>query len=262
VSLEIASALITMLLFVGLNWRANADDATNNPTAVTNTAARIRSTFAEADARHKKEPASAEAAWQFARACFDLADIAGSNSERAAIAEQGIAACQQVIARQAGSAAAHYYLGMNLGQLAQTRGLGALKLVKQMEGEFTIAKDLDEHFDYAGPDRNLGLLYLGAPVLASIGSRSKARQHLKRAVELAPEYPENRLNLIEAYSKWGDRHDATRELKALEEGWDAARVQFAGEQWFSSWVDWEERLKKVKKKVEEPSKALEAPHKQ
>src|ERR1051326_2638785 len=143
---------------------------------------------------------------------------------------------------------------MNLGQLAQTRGLGALKLVKQMEGEFTIAKDLDEHFDYAGPDRNLGLLYLGAPVLASIGSRSKARQHLKRAVELAPEYPENRLNLIEAYSKWGDRHDATRELKALEEGWDAARVQFAGEQWFSSWVDWEERLKKVKKKVEEPSK--------
>ena len=62
---------------------------------------------------------------------------------------------------------------MNLGQLARTRGLSALKLVDQMEREFTRARDLDEHLDWAGPDRNLGLLYGDAPVIGSIGSRTR-----------------------------------------------------------------------------------------
>ena len=101
---------------------------------------------------------------------------------------------------------------MNLGQLARTKGLGALKLVDQMEREFSRARELDEQLDYAGPDRNLGLLYRDAPAIGSVGSRTRAREHLKRAVELAPQYPENRLNLIEAYLKWGERTGAYREL--------------------------------------------------
>jgi hypothetical protein len=95
---------------------------------------------------------------------------------------------------------------MNLGQLARTKGLSALKLVDQMEGEFTRARDLDEHLDYAGPDRSLGLLYRDAPVIGSVGSRTRAREHLRRAVEVAPQYPENRLSLIEAYLKVGRTH--------------------------------------------------------
>ena len=39
------------------------------------------------------------------------------------------AACRQALAQGSNSAPAHYYLGMNLGQLARTRGLSALKLV-------------------------------------------------------------------------------------------------------------------------------------
>ena len=35
---------------------------------------------------------------------------------------------------------------------------------------FLAALALDKNFDYAGPDRNLGLLYRDAPVLASIDS--------------------------------------------------------------------------------------------
>src|SRR5204863_9133981 len=99
----------------------------------------------------------------------------------------------------------HYYLGMNLAQLAQTKMLGALKIVTQMEREFSIVRDLDEEFDQAGADRNLGLLYRDAPAIGSIGSRGKARQHLEHAVKLAPPSPENRLNLIETYLKWGER---------------------------------------------------------
>jgi tetratricopeptide (TPR) repeat protein len=230
------------------------------PTAAeTEFAAYAQRSFQQAQARYQKLPGEAAAAWQFGRACFDLAEFAANNTGRASLAEQGIAACRLAIARESNSAPAHYYLGMNLGQLARTRGLSALKLVDQMEREFNRARDLDEHLDCAGPDRNLGLLYRDAPVIGSIGNRARAREHLQRAVEVAPQYPENRLSLIEAYMKWGDRTGAFRELQTLETAWPAARTNFVGEAWAASWADWEPRLKKLKKKVEEPTKPLGSP---
>jgi hypothetical protein len=232
-------------------------------TAESETAARARLLTAKlyADARtfQLAAPTNAEAAWQFGRACFDWAEFATNNTQRAEIAEQGIAACRRLIAREPQSAPAHYYLAMNLGQLARTKNLGALKIVDEMEREFKTARNMDERFDYAGPDRNLGLLYFEAPVIASIGSRSKARQHLQRAVEVAPEYPENRLNLIEACLKWSDRNGARRELKALEALWPAARANLVGEAWAMSWVDWEARLKKARRKTEEVVRPIVSP---
>jgi tetratricopeptide (TPR) repeat protein len=228
-------------------------------TSENESAARARRIYWEADARHKKEPNKSEAAWQFGRACFDLAEFSTNSTERAAVADQGMAACKQVLARDRNSAVAHYYLGMNIGELAQTRGLSALKLVDQMEKEFELARTLDELLDYAGPDRNLGLLYRDAPSWISVGSKSKARKHLIRAVELAPFYPENRLNLAEGYIKWSDHNGVRREVKALEEIWPMARTNFVGAAWTSGWGDWEQRLKQLKKKVEEPSKTLESP---
>lgn len=222
-------------------------------------ASRAKRVYWEADARFKKEPKNGEAVWQFGRACFDAAEFATNSTERAQMAEQGIAACKQALVQNRDLAVAHYYLGMNLGELAQTRGLSALKLVDQMQREFELARTLDELLDYAGPDRNLGMLYRDAPAWISVGSKSKARKHLIRAVELAPNYPENRLNLAEGYVKWSDRNGVRREFKALEELWPKARTNFVGAAWSSSWVDWERRLRELKKKVEEPSKALESP---
>jgi len=221
--------------------------------------ARARRSFSEAQQKFSLSPQSNEVAWQFARACFDVADFSTNNTERADFAEQGIAACNKVIAAQRDSATAHYYLGMNLGQLAQTRGLSALKLVDQMEREFKISRDLNEKLDYGGPDRNLGLLYRDAPAWISVGSRSKATRHLLRAAELAPDYPENRLNLVESYLKWSDRNGIKREMKLLEETWPRARKLFTGPQWELSWADWTQRLEQVKKKIGEPSRALTSP---
>lgn len=200
------------------------------------------------------EPTNAVAAWEFARACFDRAEYATNDTERVAIAEQGIAACRQLIARDAKSAPAHYYLGMNLGQVARTKTLGALRIVDEMEREFKAGRQWDEHFDFAGADRNLGLLYFEAPAFASVGNRSKARQHLQRAAELSPDFPENRLNLIEVYLKWADDKGAKRELAALEKLWPKAQTDFTGEAWTASWSDWETRLKRVRKTIAERGK--------
>jgi tetratricopeptide (TPR) repeat protein len=209
----------------------------------------VNTNLLTAQARRQHQPDDVEAGWQFARACFDRADISTNNTERALIAEQGIAACELAVGRAPKSAAAHYYLGMNLAQLAQTKGLGALKIVNRMEREFALARDLDEKFDFAGPDRNLGLLYRDAPAVVSVGNRKKARQCLQRAVDLAPQYPENRLNLIEACLNWSDRPSALSDLKALEAIWPSARTNLTGVAWVSSWADWDQRLSKARKQL-------------
>jgi tetratricopeptide (TPR) repeat protein len=258
--LPLHSALhLTVAIFL-FGGAAFAEDAAHLQPTVTSTNASIiaRSHFIKARARLRSETNNPEAAWQFGRACFDAADFAVSSDERAEIAEIGIAACQKSLA-QSNSTPGHYYLGMNFGQLAQTKTLGALKLVDEMEREFSAARAMDEHFDFAGPDRNLGLLYMEAPAFASIGSRSKARLHLRRAAELAPDYPENWLNLIELYLKSSDRNSALRELKALEDIWPKAQQELTGPAWATSWTDWSRRLKKAKQKLGDTPKALESP---
>jgi tetratricopeptide (TPR) repeat protein len=253
--------LLAVVGATAFNVLAGSDASpTNGLTSAGDPASRAQKTYLTARARHESEPRNTDAAWQFARACFDVAESATNNTERAQVAEQGIAACRELTARATNSAPAHYYLAMNLGKLADTqRNLAALKIVKEMEREFLAVRDLDEKFDYAGPDRGLGLLYLQAPAIISIGSRGKARQHLQRAVDLAPDYPENRLNLLEACLKWSDRAGAQRELKSLETLWPRAQTNFAGEVWAASWADWNARLETARKKIAEPPKHLESP---
>ena len=192
--------------------------------------------------------------WQFARAAFDLAEFATNNPVRAALANQGIAACRQLLLRDPKSAAAHYYLAMNLGQLARTEFLGALKLVKEMEREFKAASELDARFDFAGPERNLGQLYRDAPGWpTSIGSARKARALVEQAVKLVPDYPENRLNLLESYLLWEEPAAAKRELLALDVIWPTAQTNLAGEKWEANWSDWTARRQAARQKIDGPS---------
>jgi tetratricopeptide (TPR) repeat protein len=180
-------------------------------------------------------------AWQFAGACFDLADLATNETRRAEIANLGIAACEQLVAREPKSAPGHYYLAMNYGELAQAEApsLAAYKLVKDIEREFKSAADLDEHFDFAGPPRNLGLLYRDAPGWPiSIGSKHKAREFLERAAALAPSYPENQLNLAESFLQWRERDEAEKALKKADAIWSAAQTNLVGEAWAQDWDDW------------------------
>jgi tetratricopeptide (TPR) repeat protein len=249
-----AACLGALGLFLACSSQLMAQD-TNLATV------KIHESFEKAHARFQTDSNNLEAAWQFARSCFDLAELATNNPERADYANQGIAAGRQAVALNTNSAAAHYYLGMNIGELAETkRNPSAFRMVKEMEREFLTADALDEHFDYGGPDRNLGLLYRDAPVIISIGSRTKSHQHLEEAADLAPGFPENHLNLIESYLKWGYRAEAVHELEVLEKLWPDALKNLTGDTWALSWVDWNKRLKDAQKKLEEGSKTAAPPH--
>ena len=207
-------------------------------------AARAGKEFLRRQAALAAAPDDPTNCWQFARACFDWADFATNDAQRADIANQGIEAARHLIARDPKSAAAHYYLGMDDGQLAEAvePSLQAFHLVNDMEHEFKTSDQLDPHFDYAGPARNLGLLYREAPVWPlSIGSWHKAREYLEQAATRAPEYPENLLNLAETQLHWHQYDGATGTMRKLEAIWPAAQTNFTGEVWEQSWSDWTPR---------------------
>jgi hypothetical protein len=232
-----------------------ADDAPNKIFA-----ALAEAEFHRAQIQFESNTNNSATATQLARACYDFADFATNKTERAAVANQGIAVCRQLIARDTNSVAAHYYLGMNLGQLARTKNLGALKIIREMESEFKTAEALDPQFDYAGPERNLGLLYRDAPGWpASIGSKRKASDWLERAVQLAPDYPENRLNLIETFLKWHENDDAKNELKTLDALWPVAQKKIIGKKWEQSWDDWSARRDAARETLNEVSAPAKPP---
>ena len=186
---------------------------------------------------------------QLARAAFDWAEFADKDNHRASIANVGIEAARAAVERETTNAAAHYWLGMNLAQLARTKSLGALKIVRQMEEEFHGARTLDPHTDSAGPDRSLGFLYRDTPGWpTSIGSKKKAREHFERAVKLNPEFPDNHLGLLESFDEWDETQNFERQLKVTERVLAEAKSKFTGPDWESSWVDWNKRLAKMQSK--------------
>jgi hypothetical protein len=133
-------------------------------------------------------------------------------------------------------------------------------LVREMETQFKAAIELDEKLDYAGPHRSLGLLYKDAPGWpTSIGNRAKAVQHLRRAVELCPDYPDNRLSLAEAYVEWGEHKPTEEDVPALEDVMKAAKGRLTGEQWEMSWRDWEVRLDRLRAKTAKPAERASSP---
>jgi tetratricopeptide (TPR) repeat protein len=213
---------------------------------------RAQIVFAQAQKNYQSDTNTAA---QLARAAFNLADLATNETQRAEFARRGIEVCRTWLAREPKSGAGHYYLAMNLGELAQAQApsITAYKLVHEVEREFKLATELDVNFDHAGPARNLGELYFQAPGWPlSVGSNHKAREWLERAAVLAPEYPENQLNLAEAQLKWQQREAFLATLKKLETIWPAARTNFVGETWEQDWADWHVRRAALKVEAQKP----------
>ncbi|MDX1952090.1 MAG: hypothetical protein SFY81_07880 [Verrucomicrobiota bacterium] len=199
-------------------------------------------TFQETRALYLVSTTNELFATRFAKAAFDWAEFATRDREREQIAQQGIEAARNVLRSNNKAAAGHYWLAMNLGQLARTKSIGALPLVSQMEKEFLRAIELDEKLDFAGPHRCLGILYLEAPGWpTSIGNRKKARKHLERSVVVAPEYPDNHLSLLEAYVKWKESERIYSAMASYRKIVPGARETFKEDFWAIPWADWERR---------------------
>lgn len=235
---------LTLLLLIGCGstrlWGAEqaARDA-----AITNIVALAESNLTVARKRFAAETTNSTAAWELGRACFTAGKLLNDPATQEKIYTEGVAACRRSLSLDPKSAPAHYYLGMNIGRVADLkRNLAAFSMVKEVERAFQQAANMDEKYAHGGPDRNLGLLYWHAPGWpVSVGNKKLSRKHLERAVKLAPDYPENRLNLAEAYQEWREKPLAQQELAALQTLWPRAKTNLTGIEWEMDWVDWESR---------------------
>ena len=192
---------------------------------------------------------------EFCRLAYDLATVQSKDSERARITGLGIAAAQASLSNSPSSAATHYYLALNLGELARTKSLGALKIVPRIRDSLESARALDESFEHGGPDRTLGLLYLEAPGWpTSLGSRDKAKAHFLKALQIAPEYPGNHLCLAEALLRWRDLDEARARLRSLDAVWTNARARLSGPRWEADWAEWNTRRDKLDQRLSRSSR--------
>ena len=217
----------------------------------TNAVARAEQDLAATRQRFANEPTNSIAAWHLGRACFTWGKLVSDPVAKEKIFTEGVTACRRSIALDPQCAPGHYYLGMNIGRVADLkRNLAAFRMVREVEQSFARVRALDEKFSHAGADRNLGLLYQHAPGWPlSVGDKKLGRKHLTRAVELAGDYPENRLNLAEAALDWKDLNLVQTELAALEKLWPVAKTNLVGPEWEFDWRDWESRRADLQHKL-------------
>ncbi len=184
------------------------------------------------------------------RLAFEATKSATNTGAKAKLAEEGITAAQTGLQLHPQAAGLEYYLGLNLGQLASTRGMSALKLVREMETHLLTARALEPGIGDAGPDRSLGYLYLNAPGWPlSVGSNDKARRHFEQALKLAPHRPEHPLAFAEACLRWKKRDEARRHLAAAEATLPKARELYPAPDWTADWADWNSRLAVLREKL-------------
>jgi tetratricopeptide (TPR) repeat protein len=234
-------------------WMAIGGSPAEGADATTVFRQRAKLEFEATRERYLADTNSVAAAWDFGRASFDLGEFAGSKAERETIATQGVAACRRAVLLAPESAPAHYYLGLNLGQMARVHLFKGLGIVSEMEKSFLAARKLDPQFDYAGADRALGLLYHKAPGWPiSLGDNAKANRHLKEAIRLQPHYPGNRIALAEFLWETRRSREFAREWETIEELLPRAREEFTGPEWELSWVEWNQRLNKLRPHAKSP----------
>jgi hypothetical protein len=208
--------------------------------------------YEQARTNYTANPNDPSAAANLARTCFELAELSSNSQQRAALANEGIAAAQFATENAPDLAAGHFYLALNLGELARTKSLGALSLLRRMERALLKTVELDPHIEHAGPDRSLGMLYLEAPGWPmSVGNKRKAREHLQRSVALEADYPDNHLSLLEAYVRWKDEAALRAGVDHFRKILTQARTKYSGARWQQAWHDWEERWEAVLKVVDE-----------
>ena len=202
---------------------------------------------------YHKEKENPELAIRYVFAAFEWAELALDTSERASIATPAIDVCRQFLSSSSHQAQANYYLALNLGQLAKTKWLGALRLVTEMEKRLLTARSLDHSLDNGGPDRALSRLYFQAPGWpTSVGNEDKAIRHAKNAIATAPNYPGNRLSYLEILLDHNSYKEAKRQGGITSEVLKNARSELDSTYWSHSWKIWDKTWNTLRERLRKP----------
>jgi tetratricopeptide (TPR) repeat protein len=152
---------------------------------------------------------------RLARTSFIVGDIAESGQRRLYY-EQGRQYAEKILQEFPQNVAGHYWLGLNLGGLADVNRLQGRKLLPQILEELERAASINPGYDQGGAYRVLGRIYYSAPGRPfSVGDINKSLDLLQKATALTPSNSTNHLYLAETLLKLGRQDQARKELQQV-----------------------------------------------
>jgi len=159
-------------------------------------------------------PRSFDAAWKLARADFWLGGHV-PEAERRASYEDGMDAARQAIAIEPNRPEGHFWLGANMGVMAESFGVRAgLKYRGPIRDELETVLRIDPKFQQGSADRALGRWYAKVPGLFG-GSNKKAEEHYKAALQMNPISTATLLYYAELLEDMGRKPEARAEAQAV-----------------------------------------------
>jgi tetratricopeptide (TPR) repeat protein len=155
-----------------------------------------------------------EAAWKLARADYWLGGHA-EEAQRRGFFESGIEAGRKAIAVQPNRPEGHFWLGANMGALAESFGLRqGLKYRKAIKQELETVLALDPGFQEGSADRALGRWYFKVPGLFG-GSHKEAEAHLHASLKYNPNSTFSHFYLAELLLDDGRKAEVRAELQKV-----------------------------------------------
>ncbi len=153
---------------------------------------------------------------RLARVDFVLGDLA-PQSQREKYYHQGLSVAERLLQEYPQRGEGHYWKALHLCGIAETGGcVKGMRLLPKIFAELNQALALDETYDQAGAHRTLGRIYYEAPCWPmSVGDFNKSREHLEKAVHLAPDNSTNHLYLAETLISLHQTDEARRELERV-----------------------------------------------
>jgi len=159
-----------------------------------------------------------------------------SHTERLAISSAGIKAALACIDERPREPGCYYYHAVNVGLYYKSRVVGYQDGIRQMIQDCQKVIELDPSYENGGAYRILGMIYTELPRTSFrpdsiVKDTDKAIKYLKKAVEIAPGYPENHIALSKAYLEAGDIPNSAGSLKVAME----LLPKWKGHRDFSAW---------------------------
>jgi tetratricopeptide (TPR) repeat protein len=175
-------------------------------------------------------PQAFDAAWKLARADYWLG---GHDAEaaRRAVLENGIAAAGKAIGLQPDRPEGHFWLGANMGALAESFGIRAgLKYRTPIKKALETVLRIDPSFEQGSADRALGRWYYKVPGLFG-GSEQQAERHLRASLAYNEHSTASHFFLAELMTKTGRAEAARAELQRVLEApfdpdWEPENQEF------------------------------------
>jgi len=161
-----------------------------------------------------QDPKNFDAAWKLARVDYWLGGHA-PEGERRGFLENGIKAGETAVALQPARPEGHFWIGANMGALAESFGLRAgLKYRGRIKEELEKVLQLDPQFQQGSADRALGRWYFKVPGLFG-GSHKLAEQHFREALKYNPNSTATHFYYAELLLDDGRKSEANAELQRV-----------------------------------------------